>query len=134
MSFVTLFSEFFASILVLLLIFWQLLLILLLVCSRPLVLILTFIYLKDFLQSLAYCCSFKFKLYGITKRCVTLLSLAAMVKDFELLWITSHLLSVPLMLEYLRIFFPIFFALNKQRKVKEGCVRNWKLYLQVEKY
>ena len=37
--------------------------------------------------------------------------------NFELLWNTSHLLIVSLMLEYLRIFFPIFFALKEQTKV-----------------
>ena len=36
--------------------------------------------------------------------------------------ITSHFLNVPQMLEYLRIFFPIFFALNQQKKRKLGCV------------
>ena len=27
------------------------------------------------------------------------------------------------MLEYPRIFFPIFFALNEQKKIKQDCVR-----------
>ena len=46
-------------------------------------------------------------------------------------FLTCHFLSVSLMLEYLRNFFPdIIFP----KKTKSGCVKNWKLYLQVEKY
>ena len=29
------------------------------------------------------------------------------------------------MLEYFKIFFPIFFAFNKQKKVKEVCVKSF---------
>lgn len=38
------------------------------------------------------------------------------------------------MLEYLRIFFPVFFALNKQKEVKPDSVRNAKFYLQAYQY
>lgn len=38
------------------------------------------------------------------------------------------------MLEYLRIFFPVFFALNKQKEVKPDSVRNGKFYLQAYQY
>ena len=38
------------------------------------------------------------------------------------------------MLEYLRIFFPLFFALNKQKVVKPDSVRNRKFYLQAYQY
>ena len=38
------------------------------------------------------------------------------------------------MLEYLRIFFPVFFALNKLKEVKPDSVRNGKFYLQAYQY
>ena len=52
------------------------------------------------------------------KRCFILLSHFVVLKDFELFWGASHLLSVPLMLEYLGILFSIFFVLNEQKKVQ----------------
>ena len=55
---------------------------------------------------------------ALSKWCFILLSHFVRVKDFELLWSTSHLKNVPLMLEYLRIFCLIFFVLNQQKKVK----------------
>ena len=64
----------------------------------------------------------KFKLHCVMKRCFILLSHFVVVKDFRLHRSASHVLSAPLMLEYLRIFGPIFFALNEQRKVKEAFV------------
>ena len=75
-------------------------------------------YIKGFLQILAYWFLYKFKLYGIIKICFILLSDFVVIKNFEMLWSTSQLLSVRLMQKYLRIFFPIFFALNEQEKVK----------------
>ena len=62
----------------------------------------------------------KFRLYGAMKRFFILLSLFVVVKDFELFWSTSHFLSVPLILEYLKIFFPIFFALNEHKNLNKG--------------
>ena len=84
-----------------------------------------------------------FPFYGVMKKYFTLLSHFKVVSHCWVIWGVSHLLAVALMLEYLRIFFfryylliisLILFALNKQKKVKKGCVRNWKLYLKVEKY
>ena len=59
--------------------------------------------------------SLQYRLYGVSKRRFILLSHFV---EFELIWIRSHVLSATLMLEYLRIFFPIFFALKEQKKVK----------------
>ena len=64
---------------------------------------------------------YKIMLYGFIKRCFILLSHFVLVKDFELFWSISHIPSVPLMLEYLRIFFLIFFALNEERKLKTAA-------------
>ena len=61
---------------------------------------------------------YKFKLHGVMKRCFILLSHFVGVKGFEPFGSTSHFLSVSLMLKYLKFFFPIFFALNEQKKVK----------------
>ena len=59
---------------------------------------------------------YKFRLHGVIKRCFVSMSHFLVVKNFELF--PSHPLSVPLILEYLRIFFPISFALNDQKKAK----------------
>ena len=56
---------------------------------------------------------YKFRLYVVMKTCFILLGNFVVVTHFEFFWSTSHLLSVPLMLGYLRILFPIFFALNE---------------------
>ena len=93
-------------------IFWQLLLIRLLECSGS-----NAWYIESFLQSLKYWSSLKVGLYGVMKRCFILLNYFVVVKLFELFWSTSHFLNVSLILEFLKIFFPIFFALNVQKKV-----------------
>ena len=73
-------------------------------------------------QSLETGLLYKFGLHDVIKRYLTLLSHFVGVKD---LFILTELFcedklssSVQLMLEYLRIFFPIFFALNELKKVK----------------
>ena len=61
---------------------------------------------------------YKFKLYGFMKRYFVLLSHFIVVEDFELFLTISYLLDVQLILEYLRIFYPICFALNEKKKVE----------------
>ena len=53
-----------------------------------------------------------------------LLSHYIMVKQFEFSGTTSHYLIVLLMLECLRLFSSVIFALNEQKKVKKSCVIN----------
>ena len=105
---------------VLLLILWQLLVRELLECSRPLVLLrLHYLIYQRLLTESDILCSYKSRLYGVMKRCFILLRHFKMVIEFELFWRIDNFLIVPLMLYYLRIFFPIFFALNDQRKLNK---------------
>ena len=93
------------------------------------------LYINSFLQSQCTSLLHKFKLYRDMKSYFILLNHFVVVKKLWILfWRTGHLLSVSLMLEYLRILFPIVFALNEQKKVKLGRVRIWKLHLHVTKY
>ena len=103
---------------VLLLIFWQLLVMELLECSRPLVLLrLYYLIYQKLLTESDILCSYKSRLHGVMKRCFVLLSHFKMVIEF--VWRINNFLIVPLILCYLRIFFPIFFALNDQRKLNK---------------
>ena len=58
----------------------------------------------------------KFKSYGVLKRCFILWSHFVVVKDFELFWSKSHLLSVPLYWNTSE--FPFRYSLNEQKKLK----------------
>ena len=64
---------------------------------------------KEFYRVLYTGFLYKFRLYGVIKRCFITLSHFILLKDFK-----RHLLSVPLMLEWLRTSF----ALNEQKKIK----------------
>ena len=57
---------------------------------------------------------------SLLKRRFIFLSHFVVVKIFELFWSTNLLLSVPLILEYLGIFFLTFFALYEQKKGKKA--------------
>ena len=93
------------------------------------------LYINSFLQSQCTSLLHKFKLYRDMKSYFILLNHFVVVKNFEFFFEAQVIfLSVSLMLEYLRILFPIVFALNEQKKVKLGRVRIWKLHLHVTKY
>ena len=93
------------------------------------------LYINSFLQSQCTSLLHKFKLYRDMKSYFILLNHFVVVKNFEFFFEAQVIfLSVSLMLEYLRILFPIVFALNQQKKVKLGRVRIWKLHLHVTKY
>ena len=66
------------------------------------------------------------------KRCFVFLIHFIVVKDFRLFWSTNHLLSVPFILEYLRIFFPMFFILNEQKKVNKAVWETESLIYRLE--
>ena len=66
------------------------------------------------------------------KRCFVLLIHFIVVKDFRLFWSTNHPLSVPFILEYLRIFFPMFFILNEQKKVNKAVWETESLIFRLE--
>ena len=75
---------------------------------------------------------YKFRLYEVMERYFTLLSRFLVVKDFELFCSTSHLVSLPQLLEDLRIVFRYSWLwMNKRKSNKtvwetESLIYIWK--------